>query len=234
MLRIMILFLLVLFVAACQPRPEIVIPTVAVLPSVTPTTIPTKPPKPTWTPSLTPLPTQTPTTTASSTLTPTDLPSTPALLLTPKPFQMPIPTTTSGPTIMPAWGTRSNPVPIGQSFRFPGYGSLTVVSSAWIAGQTGLANVQLSFTCERPADQKCNVLDLMLDAVGGSGLTYQQAFESGVPSPEFWDFMSADVFGGGTKTGYAGFLILEQESTLAMRVSIYLQSSADVFFSIVR
>ena len=71
----------------------------------------------------------------------------------------------------------------------------------------------------------------MLDVVGSSGNVYQRVFESGVPEPTFGSFMNPDVYGGGTTSGYAGFLVTTPESSLAMRVQIFLMQG-EVFFEL--
>ena len=188
-------------------------PTETYTPTVTPSETYTSVPTKTFTPTATLTSTETATLAATFTITPT---FTPSQTRTPRP----------SPTV--ALGSRSNPVPQGTNYRFPGYGTVSVVSS-WLPGQTGLAVVSVSFYCERPTSQKCNVLDFMLDAVGSSGTTYPQAFETGIPQPGFWDFMTADVFGGGSKTGYAGFLVNQQENDLQIRVQIMYQPH-EIFF----
>lgn len=144
--------------------------------------------------------------------------------------------TVSIPTPMPTSsgtgtrGTRGNPVPQGTPYEFPGLGSFTV-KSEWSQGQTGLAIVFIEFTCERPSSQKCNILEFMLAAVGSSGTVYEQSFDLSIPQPLFWDFMSSDVYGGGTLSGYAGFKLTRPETSLQMRVGIFLEFE-EVFFDI--
>ena len=75
---------------------------------------------------------------------------------------IPQPTFTTTPTSIPApttssqIGTFNSPIPIGIGYKFPGLGTMTVVRSSWLSGQTGFAIVALSFICERPADQECD------------------------------------------------------------------------------
>ncbi len=137
------------------------------------------------------------------------------------------PTPTRAPTAV--MGSRSNPVPLRTSYTFPGIGTLTVQESRWRAGSTGLAIVYLSFTCERPADQTCNTTDFMLDAVGESGATYAREFDISVPEPWFGNFMNSDVYGGGTATGYAAFLVTAQETGLLMRAQLFLKQEKVLF-----
>lgn len=132
-------------------------------------------------------------------------------------------------------GTYNNPVPIGTGYRFAGHGTMTVTEARWQPGQTGVAVVGLSFTCERPADQPCNTGDFMLDATGSAGVTYIREFGRAVPEPSFGDFMTDEVYGGGTQSGYAGFLITNDEDWLMMKVEIFLDIDRDpVFFQISR
>lgn len=146
----------------------------------------------------------------------------PATVLYP-PTPVPVPTAVVG--------QRSNPVPPGTAHRFPGLGSLTVFSSNWRAGITGLAIVNIQFTCERPTDQLCDTSNFMLDVVGGGGNVYERQFETSIPEPTFGGLMNSDVYGGGTTQGYAGFLITGSENSLQMRVRIFLQDS-EAFFKI--
>lgn len=136
---------------------------------------------------------------------------------------------------MNALGTYNNPVQVGNGFRFAGHGTMTVTEARWQPGQTGVAVVEISFTCERPADQPCDTGDFMFDAVGSSGVTYQQEYSGAVPEPPFGSFMNDEVYGGGTQTGYVGFLITGSEEWLMMRVEIFLEIERDpVFFTISR
>jgi hypothetical protein len=138
---------------------------------------------------------------------------------TPRPVVTSAPTRTPRPTATPELGTRTNPIAIGDPVQIPGYGTMLVSGSEWSPGMTGVAIIVIDFFCERPSDQSCSVLDFLLDAIGGSGTTYIQEFSGSVPLPGFWDPMTADVFGGGEKQGYAGFLITQYEDTLVMRVN---------------
>jgi len=169
-----------------------------------------------------PLPTQAPTS--------TDIPI-------PTQTQAPIvtdtlsPTQTIAPTTTPSFGTFNNPVPIGTGYTFPGLGTLRAVNSSWQAGQTGFAIVKLSFSCERPADQKCDTTNFMLDALGGSGNGYKQEFDTAIPDPTFGTFDNPPVYGGGVENGFAGFLVTNSESILIMRVRLFLQDG-EVYFKI--
>lgn len=159
---------------------------------------------------------------------------------TPKPTEppratnTPKPTKTPAPTKAPKVGTRSNPVAVGTGYDFPGYGPMKVTEGRYAPGTTGIAIANISFTCTRPSDQSCSVLDFLLDAIGSSGTNYEQEFSSSVPEPSFWDFMTDDVYGGGTKEGYAGFLIKQPEDSVLMRVSVGFSSDDPVFFVITK
>jgi hypothetical protein len=144
------------------------------------------------------------------------------------------PTFISAPTIENQIGSFNNPIPIGVGHTYPGFGTLTVLESSWMPGQTGFAIVKLSFTCERPAGQECDLVvsgRFMLSALGNSGNGYNQEFDSAIPEPGFGSFDNPPLYGGGTETGYVGFLITGNENTLLMRVQIFLQSG-DVYFKI--
>jgi hypothetical protein len=168
---------------------------------------------------------------------PSTLNSIPALTDTPLPSQTqaptvtdtPLSTPTTAPTIKPSLGTFNNPVPIGIGYKFPGFGTLTVINSSWLSGQTGFAIVKLSFSCERPADQKCDTGNFMLDALGGSGNGYKQEFDTAIPNPTFGTFDNPPVYGGGVENGYAGFLVTNSESALIMRVQLFLQDGEFYF-----
>jgi hypothetical protein len=168
---------------------------------------------------------------------PSSLNSIPSLTYTPLPTQTqaptvtdtPLSTPTTAPTIKPSLGTFTNPVPIGIGYKFPGFGTLTVINSSWLPGQTGFAIVKLSFSCERPADQKCDTGNFMLDALGGSGNGYKQEFDTAIPNPTFGTFDNPPVYGGGVENGYAGFLVTNSESALIMRVQLFLQDGEFYF-----
>jgi hypothetical protein len=153
--------------------------------------------------------------------TPTPLP-----VFTPTPTDIPAPTAASPPI-----GTFNNPVPIGVGYTFPGFGTLTVLNSSWLSGQTGFAIVKLSFVCERPAGQECDLFRFMLSALGNSGNGYNQKYESAIPKPRFGSIANPPLYGGGTETGYVGFLIKGNESSLLMRGQIFSQDG-DVYFKI--
>ncbi len=169
--------------------------------TVTPT--PTKTRRPTSTPVPSSTPTVTNTPTATMTLTPT-------------------------PTVQ--LGIASNPVPIGSGFTIPDMGTLTVVRSSWATGQTGLAIVELSFVCGRPIGELCKTSSLILDALGGSGTGYDRAFDSAIPEPGFGYGPKDPLYGGGTETGNAGFLVENKESSLMMIVQVFLQEGKFFFW----
>jgi hypothetical protein len=149
---------------------------------------------------------------ATSALSPTQAPPT---LMSPS---------TSGNQI----GTFNNPVPIGTGYKYPGFGTLTVINSGWLPNQTGMAIVKLSFTCERPAGQECDLAateSFQLSVLGNSGNGYNQEFNSTIPEPGFGVFDNPPLYGGGTQTGYVGFLITGNENSLLMRAQIFLQQS---------
>lgn len=136
----------------------------------------------------------------------------------PSPISSPLPSRTPAPTIASQIGTFNNPVPIGIGYNFIGLGTFTVIKSSWLPGQTGLAIVELSFSCERPTGQECSTIDFSLDVVGGSGNGYSfEYFDPDIPEPRFGGFMNPPVYGGGIEKGYVGFLIKNNESTLVMR-----------------
>ena len=144
------------------------------------------------------------------------------------------PTFISAPTIDNQIGNFNNPIPIGIGHTYPGFGTLTVLESSWLPGQTGFAIVKLSFTCERPAGQECDLVvsgRFMLSALGDSGNGYNQEFDTAIPEPGFGSFDNPPLYGGGTETGYVGFLITGNENSLLMRVQIFLQEG-DVYFKI--
>jgi hypothetical protein len=149
----------------------------------------------------------------------------------PQPTLTRAPTYTPAPTNTPQMGTFNNPVPIGVGYTFPGFGTLTVVSSSWIPGQTGFAIVDISFSCQRPAGQKCDTGDFMFDALGGSGNGYGREFDTAIPDPWFGTFNNPPVYGGGVEKGFAGFLITKNENILLMRVRLFLEEG-ELFFKI--
>jgi hypothetical protein len=103
-----------------------------------------------------------------------------------------------------------------------GLGTLTVNKSSWAPGQAGLLLVNLTFVCGGPAGQVCDTSTLLLDAVGSSGISYQRAFVPEIPPPAFGNYLTGHLYGGATETGNAGFLIDHAESSLKMRVQIFL------------
>ncbi len=152
----------------------------------------------------------------------------------PQPIFTPTPTFIPAPTKdISQVGTFNNPVPIGIGYTFPGFGTLTVTKSSWLAGQTGFAIVSLSFVCERPADQECDtgVGGFMFSALGDSGSGYSQDYDSSIPSPDFGSFMNPPLYGGGVENGNVGFLITQNETTLKMRVNLFLKEG-EVYFKI--
>ena len=136
--------------------------------------------------------------------------------------------------VAPQLGTFDNPVPIGSGYKYPGLGTFTVIESEWLSGQTGFAIVKLSLTCERPASQECDLVvsdRFTFDALGNSGNGYSQEFNSAIPEPDFASFINPPLYGGGTETGYVGFLITNNENSLLMRVQPFLEDSY-VYFKI--
>ncbi len=187
-----------------SPTGPTVVPTRTRRPTLTPSLSPT--PRPTYTPSLTPTPR--PTRTPTATLTPT------------------VPT----PTATVQLGTTGNPVAMGSGFPLPGMGTLTVNASSWQPGQAGLVIVDLSFVCERPAGQRCNTSTIMLDAFGASGSGYERVFDASIPEPSFGSYFARHLYGGETERGNAGFRIDKSESSLMMRVRIFLQDGESFFW----
>lgn len=186
-----------------------------------PTVVPTRTRRPTLTPSLspTPRPTRTPT------LTPSPRPTrTPTITVSPtRPTLAP-------PTATVQAGTSGNPVAMGSGFTLPDMGTLTVITSSWAPGQTGLAIVDLSFVCERPTGRRCDTSTLMLDVLGGSGSGYERVFDPAIPEPSFGSYLRPHLYGGETERGNAGFLINNGESSLMMRVRIFLQDGESFFW----
>ena len=148
------------------------------------------------------------------------------------PTPEPPPTTTAIPPTVSAPGGFDDPVSIGSLYTFPGLGNLKVVNSQWIPGQTGFAIVYLSLYCDRPPNQICDTPDFMLHTIGSSGNGYPQEFDSAIPGPGFTSIFDGDVYGGGTKEGYAGFLITNPEDWLLMRVELFLDLNTEVYFRI--
>ena len=70
----------------------------------------------------------------------------------------------------------------------------------------------------------------MLDALGASGNGYEEKFDTTIPSPTF-GYDTPPVYGGGTVKGYAGFLIDKNETSLMMRVKLFLENG-EIFFKI--
>lgn len=69
----------------------------------------------------------------------------------------------------------------------------------------------------------------MLNALGGSGSAYERAFDAAIPEPGFGYDLSARLYGGGTETGNAGFLVQNRESSLVMLVQVFL-NEGEFFF----
>jgi hypothetical protein len=190
-------------------------------------------------PSLTGWPTATSATTIPTTPTipPTRTPrptSTPPPTNTPRPTRTPTATTVPtqpSPTATMQVGTSSNPVPMGSGFMFPDLGTLTVTKSSWAPGQTGLTVVELSFLCGRATGERCNTSKLMFDVLGSSGLGYERYFDPEVPEPSFGYYLDPYLYGGETATGNAGFIIKNSESSLVMRVHVFLEEG-EFFFRI--
>lgn len=114
--NVLILGLLLLIIAACagqSPEVAVDIPTLAVLPSVTPTVTPTDTPKPTVTPipTDTPVPTDTPTATDTPQNTATPLPPTATPTATYTPSDTPTITQTSTVTLTPTSTLSPTPLP---------------------------------------------------------------------------------------------------------------------------
>jgi hypothetical protein len=129
-LKLMLLVVLLMVLGACGQRDaaqDVVIPTLMVLPTETPTSTPSRTPIPTWTdtPTLTVTPSATPTDTPVPTYTPSHTPTptqtftpsnTPTFTLTPTPSATPTATVTSSPTstftITPSLTPSRTPTPI--------------------------------------------------------------------------------------------------------------------------
>jgi len=154
----------------------------------------------------------------------------PQPVFTPTPTYIPAPTTSTSTS---EFGTFNNPVPIGVGYTFPGLGTMTVINSSWLSGQTGFAIVALSFVCERPADQECDtgVGGFMFSALGNSGNGYSKDNDTSIPSPDFGSFMNPPLYGGGVENGNIGFLITQNETSLKMRVNLFLKEG-EVYFKI--
>ena len=183
-------------------------------------------------PSLTGWPTATSETTIASTRTPRPT-STPLPTNTPRPTRTPTATavpTQPSPTATIQVGTSGNPVPMGSGFALADLGTLTVTKSSWVPGQSGLTIVELSFLCGRPAGERCNTSRLMFDVLGGSGLGYERDFDPEIPTPSFGYYLDPYLYGGETATGNAGFLIKNSESSLKLRVHIFLEQGEFFFW----
>jgi hypothetical protein len=89
--------------------------------------------------------------------------------------------------------------------------------------------VQLSFVCARPIGKECKTSALLLNAVGGSGSGYKRVFDPAIPEPGFGYDLNARLYGGGTETGNAGFLVQNGERSLMMLVQVFLKEGR-VFF----
>ena len=143
-------------------------------------------------------------------------------------------TSTPVSAVAPQLGTFDNPIPIGSGYNYPGLGTLTVIESEWIPGQTGFAIVKLSFTCERPANQECDIFisdSFMFDALGDSGNGYSEEYNSVIPEPNFAWPLNPPLYGGGTETGYIGLLITNNENSLIMRARTFFEDGY-VYFKI--
>lgn len=132
----------------------------------------------------------------------------------------------------PVTGTYDNPVPLGSSYRFPNFGTFTVTNGT--QAKSGWAIIYVTFTCELPANQKCDASNFMFDAVGVSGTVYRQEFDTHIPEPGFADIFSGrdEVYGGGTTSGYVGFYLPQQENSIKLRVHIFLDFNTEVFFKL--
>ncbi len=204
-----------------SPAAYIPAPSLTGWPSGTPATMlpsltPTRTPRPTATATRTKIPTSTPTLTPTSTLTSTATSS-------------PTPTTTPTATSAPL-GTFLNPVPMGSDFPLPGLGTLSVVESSWSPGQIGIASMELSFRCERPAGQSCDIGDLLVHAEGSSGRSYIRQFDPAIPKPAFALYGTPRLESGATQQGYIGFLIDQAENTLRMSIQVFLQEGEFYFW----
>ena len=157
-----VLLLAALALLGCQPQ-NVVIPTVAQLPSITPTFTPTFTPTLTPTPSFTPTPTFTLTSTATETATPTLTPTqtfTPAFTATSTPTLTPTltftPTLTLTPTgpVIATFTADNYQMPAGSPtvLRWQGSGDTAVIdqinaqgqiTQSWAVGPNGEQAVQL-------------------------------------------------------------------------------------------
>ncbi len=127
-------------------------------------------------------------------------------------------------------GAFLNPIPMGTGRTFPGLGTLTVIQSSWSPGKTGLAVLDLAFSCERPSGQQCSLDNLIIHAVGSSGHSYIRYFDPSIPQPPFGMNENAVLDGGASEWGYWGFLISESETSLKLGVQVFLQDGETFFW----
>ena len=165
----------------------------------------------------------------TSTLPPTQT-NTPSS--TPIPTFTLIPTNTPLPTIPLPGGILADPIQAGVGYRFIGDGVMTVKSSSWVPGQTGIVSLLISFNCERVASEICPTETYTFDLISGSGSANARLNSPTIPQPSFGSITNLPTYGGTTESGYVGFLIISQESLLVLRVGNTLEPGLAVYFSL--
>lgn len=139
-------------------------------------------------------------------------------------------------------GTKNNPVPLGNKYldppggyKFPGIGTLVIYESSWDPNVDGVMNLFMALICDPPYTQQCAPSMFTLNAVGGSGTTYDvlttDDYLSQV-SPLFEiNPQTQDILGNPLKIyrGFTYFNLTKQEKHLVLRVHLSGQQD-DVFF----
>ena len=109
---------------------------------------------------------------------------------------------------------------------------MTVESSSWVPGQTGMISLLMAFNCERPATEICPTETYTFDLVTGSGSVYARENNPAIPQPSFGSIINLPTYGGTMETGYVGFSITNLENSLFLRVGNTLEPGLAVYFAL--
>lgn len=158
------------------------------------------------------------------------------------PTPLPAATITAAPTSFPTLdqttaaqlpeGSSGKPVQVGSSYRFDGYGKMTVTGFSWIAGRKGMAVANLAFECERPAEEICATEMYTFALVGSSGAAYPSENDPSVPQPWFGSITNLPTYGGKTELGNVGFVVPNPESGMLVKVGFALEPGDEVYFAL--
>ncbi len=109
---------------------------------------------------------------------------------------------------------------------------MTIESSSWASGKTGIAYLLISFNCERPASEICPTETFKFDLVASPGSVYSRENNPAIPLPSFGSIINLPTYGGSMESGYAGFSITRPERSLLLRVGNTLEPGFEAYFGL--